>query len=139
MLAVNQIRDGVFRVELTSMHYQCLTDTAATTQVCCEAVLAMWVGSGMVELADFAESRIIDTGKGHKMLDHGGVDYYGEAPENPKKTTELVWVKGERCDVFEYCCGDCKQLRLSYVLTDTCRNCGSTDIVKGKPGTLKRS
>jgi len=56
MLVVTEIEDGVFRVELTDMHRDCLDKTSKVTQVSSEAVLAMWVGSGMVELAGFAES-----------------------------------------------------------------------------------
>jgi len=56
-----------------------------------------------------------------------------------RKEQDIVWVKGKACERFEYRCGNCHQLRLSYVETDICRNCGSDNIVKGKPGTLERS
>ena len=51
----------------------------------------------------------------------------------------LRWVKGVGCEPFEYLCGDCKELHLSYVLSDSCSACGSDKIVKGEPGTLERS
>jgi len=51
----------------------------------------------------------------------------------------LKWVHGEGCEPFEYRCSDCGQLRLSYVKTNSCGNCGSDKIVKGKPNTLERS
>lgn len=56
-----------------------------------------------------------------------------------KKCPVVRWVKGERCKPFEYLCSDCHELHLSYVKTETCTNCGSANIVKGKLGTLERS
>jgi len=52
---------------------------------------------------------------------------------------DVRFAKGKAVPAFEYLCSDCHQLRLSYVAADTCRNCGSKNIVKGKPGTLERS
>lgn len=56
MLEVVEIEDGVFKVTVTDMHYDCLDKTSKQVEICSEAVLAMWIGSGMVELAGFAES-----------------------------------------------------------------------------------
>lgn len=56
MLVVTEIEDGVFRVELTDMHYDCMDKTSKKIEIISEAVLAMWIGCGMVELAGFAES-----------------------------------------------------------------------------------
>lgn len=53
-------------------------------------------------------------------------------------SNDIVFVKAEKTEPFEYLCRDCKQLRLSFVVTDKCRNCGSSKIVKGKIGTLKK-
>ena len=55
-----------------------------------------------------------------------------------KRQCDIRWVKGVRCEPFEYRCSDCGQLRLSYVLSDTCAHCGSDKITKGKPGTLEK-
>jgi len=55
-----------------------------------------------------------------------------------KKGPTLRWIKGLGCKPFEYLCGDCHELHLSYVETDKCSNCGSDNIVKGKLGTLKK-
>lgn len=56
-----------------------------------------------------------------------------------QRLRDIVYVKGEGVSPFEYRCSDCHQLRLSYVATDICRNCGSKNITKGKIGTLERS
>lgn len=54
MLVVTEIEDGVFRVELTDMHYDCVDKMSKATEISSEAALAMMIGCGMVELADFA-------------------------------------------------------------------------------------
>lgn len=46
--------------------------------------------------------------------------------------------RGTECEPFEYLCGDCGQLRLSFVLSDTCGHCGSKNIIKGELGTLSK-
>lgn len=51
---------------------------------------------------------------------------------------DVVFVNDERTEPFEYWCQDCKQLRLSFVVTDKCGNCESKRIIKGKVGTLKK-
>lgn len=45
-----------------------------------------------------------------------------------------------RSDDFEYVCHDCKQLRLwaKGASFDGCGNCGSMNVVQGKPGTLDK-
>ena len=55
-----------------------------------------------------------------------------------KRQGDIRWVKGVGCEPFEYRCDGCGQLRLSFVVTDTCAHCGSDEITKGKPGTLER-
>ena len=55
MLEVTEIEDGVFEVKLTTMHYDCMDVTSKSIGICSEAVLAMWIGSGMVELSAFAD------------------------------------------------------------------------------------
>jgi len=55
-----------------------------------------------------------------------------------KAIKDIVFIKGERTEPFEYWCQDCKQLRLSFVITDKCGNCGSCKIVKGDIGKLKK-
>ena len=55
MLEVMEVDDGVFTVVLTDMHRDCLDTMSKTTEICSEAVLAMWIGSGMIELAAFAQ------------------------------------------------------------------------------------
>ena len=46
---------------------------------------------------------------------------------------------GERAEKpFEYFCQDCRQLRLSWIVCDTCGNCGSKDIIKGELETLDK-
>lgn len=52
---------------------------------------------------------------------------------------DVTFTPGEKCDPFEYLCRDCKQLRLAFVKTGVCNNCGSQNIITGKPGTLERS
>ncbi len=51
---------------------------------------------------------------------------------------DIAFVKGTRCEPFEYLCSDCGQLRLSFVLSDSCGHCGSDNIIKGKLGTLSK-
>lgn len=53
MLEVVEIEDGVFKVTLTHMHYDCMDTMSRNIEICSEAVLAFWIGSGMVELAGF--------------------------------------------------------------------------------------
>jgi len=48
----------------------------------------------------------------------------------------VSFVHGEGCEPYEYRCKDCKQLRLSFVASDFCSNCGSANIIKGDIGTL---
>lgn len=54
------------------------------------------------------------------------------------KIIDVRFVKGRYIRPFEYLCRGCGQLRLSFVNTDTCGNCGSFNIVKGEVGTLKK-
>lgn len=49
--------------------------------------------------------------------------------------TEIV---GKLLEPYEYFCRCCLQIRLSFVISDKCRNCGSKDIVKGKMGSLDK-
>jgi len=51
---------------------------------------------------------------------------------------DIMFVKGKPVTAFEYLCSDCKQLRLSFVATNSCSNCGSINIVKGLIGTLRK-
>lgn len=51
---------------------------------------------------------------------------------------EIVFSPGELCDPFEYFCSGCGQMRLSFVATDKCFNCGSDKIRKGLPGELDK-
>jgi len=45
----------------------------------------------------------------------------------------------ERDADCEYFCKDCTQLRLSFIKdTSKCGNCGSLNIIKGKPGELDK-
>ena len=53
-----------------------------------------------------------------------------------KRITDIVYVNSKRTEPFEYWCRDCKQLRLSLVVTDICGNCGSVRIIKGRFGSL---
>lgn len=55
-----------------------------------------------------------------------------------KPKWDIAFIPGRRCAAFEYLCDDCGQLRLSLVLTESCGHCGSTNITKGKPGTLEK-
>jgi hypothetical protein len=48
-------------------------------------------------------------------------------------------VKGESGESYEYFCRACEQLRLAFVVSDKCGNCGSTEIVKGKVGSLDKA
>lgn len=41
-------------------------------------------------------------------------------------------------EAHETLCSDCGQLRLSYVDSDQCGNCGSKNIIIGKLGELKK-
>jgi len=52
---------------------------------------------------------------------------------------EVITIRGSLCKPFEYLCGECGQLRLAVVDTTTCRHCGSSNITKGKPGSLERT
>ncbi len=54
----------------------------------------------------------------------------------PNAERPVLFVKGDVCKPYEYRCKDCKQLRLSFVVSNKCSNCGSTNIVKGNIGTL---
>lgn len=54
------------------------------------------------------------------------------------KIIDVIFAKGEPIRPFEYLCRNCKQLRLSFVATDNCNNCGSTNIIKGEIGTLRK-
>lgn len=58
--------------------------------------------------------------------------------KNMIRSKDIAFLFTERTVPFEYLCSDCRQLRLSLVLTDKCGNCESTKITKGKIGTLKR-
>jgi hypothetical protein len=45
----------------------------------------------------------------------------------------------ERKPDCEYFCRNCLQLRLSYLIrTHKCANCQSTNIIRGKPGSLDK-
>ena len=55
-----------------------------------------------------------------------------------KVEKDVVIINGKLCKAYEYWCTTCKQLRLSCVATDKCGNCGSTKIIKGDIGTLKK-
>jgi len=55
-----------------------------------------------------------------------------------KNPVDIRIVKGKRCKPFEYLCTNCHQLRLAYVKTEKCRNCGSREIIKAKVGTFER-
>lgn len=48
----------------------------------------------------------------------------------------IRFIPGKECEAFEYRCGGCGDLSLSFVETDKCQRCGSRDITKGKPGSL---
>lgn len=52
---------------------------------------------------------------------------------------DIVTTKGKEVEPFEYLCRSCRQLRLSFVETTICNNCGSTEIIIGKVGSLNRS
>ncbi len=53
--------------------------------------------------------------------------------------TPVVIRKGKRAAAaYEYFCYACGQLRLSLVEADTCGLCGSSNILKGKPGELDK-
>ncbi len=52
---------------------------------------------------------------------------------------DIKFRRGRKMKGYEYWCQDCKQLRLSYVETTTCGNCGSKRLIKGQVNTLKRS
>lgn len=54
------------------------------------------------------------------------------------KRIDVAYSVGAAIQPFEYLCRDCKQLRLSFVALDKCGNCGSTNIIKGDIGTLKK-
>ena len=46
---------------------------------------------------------------------------------------------GERAkEPFEYFCKNCHQLRLSWIMCDTCGNCSSDQIIKGDLETLDK-
>ena len=49
---------------------------------------------------------------------------------------ELIVIHGGISQPFEYWCKRCLQLRLSFIESDKCGNCGSVDIIKGEIGTL---
>ena len=53
MLVVTGTGDGVYRVELTDMHRDCLDKACGTTGASEEAMLGLFIGSGMVELEAF--------------------------------------------------------------------------------------
>ena len=55
MLEVIELNDGVFQVTVTYMQRDCINRMSQTADICCEAVLAMWIGSGMTELSAFAQ------------------------------------------------------------------------------------
>lgn len=62
MLEVTEIEDGVFRVKVTAMHYDCIDKMSKMTEICSEATLAMMIGCGMVELAGFAGDGLVEPG-----------------------------------------------------------------------------
>ena len=55
-----------------------------------------------------------------------------------KVLKDIVLIDAVASKPYEYWCQDCKQLRLSFVLSNKCGNCGSKRIVKGDIGTLKK-
>jgi len=50
----------------------------------------------------------------------------------------FVIVHGAKAEPYEYFCKVCWHLCLSFVMSDKCANCGSTDIIKGKVGSLDK-
>lgn len=54
------------------------------------------------------------------------------------KIIDIKFIKSKQIRPFEYLCHNCGQLRLSFVVTDKCNNCGSNNIIKGEVGTLKK-
>ena len=55
-----------------------------------------------------------------------------------ERKNDVVYVNAKKTEPFEYWCQDCKQLRLSFVESIKCGNCGSTRIVKGDIGKLEK-
>lgn len=51
----------------------------------------------------------------------------------------VKFIKGKRTKPFEYFCYDCKQLRLSYIMTIRCANCGGYRIIKGAINSLDKA
>lgn len=52
---------------------------------------------------------------------------------------ETLFISEEFTNPTEYFCNDCGQLRLSLVKDKSkCLNCGSTNIITGKPGELDK-
>ena len=51
---------------------------------------------------------------------------------------EMYYGGGLKVDC-EYFCNNCKQLRISFLpKTTQCKNCKSSDIIKGEPGKLDK-
>ena len=49
-----------------------------------------------------------------------------------------IYRESSRIKPYEYLCRDCKQLRLAFGYINCCGNCGSTRIIKGELGELKK-
>lgn len=54
----------------------------------------------------------------------------------PNAICPVCFIHAKFHEAYEYRCKDCKQLRLSFVESDVCANCGSANITKGDIGTL---
>jgi len=138
MIEVIEVDDGVFTVTMTAMHYDWLDACSNRTNMVSEAVLSLWLAAGissMSELCKPLEHPIPPTGEPSGGTMVGDIlTVFGI----PDLGTNVVFRQGVPCEPYEYCCSDCGQLRISFIVSDTCANCGSHNITKGKPGTLKK-
>lgn len=50
----------------------------------------------------------------------------------------IAIVEGLICPTFEYLCLDCGRYRVSFISTNRCLRCRSYNIIKGRPGSLKK-
>lgn len=55
MIEVTVIENGFFRVKMTDMHLDCLDKACGSTGAGEAAILAMFIGAGMVEVGGFSQ------------------------------------------------------------------------------------
>ena len=138
MLEISATGPGEYKVSLSSMHLDWIITCASRTGLSTETVLSLWFGSGIIAMSELCkplEHPIPPTGEPSGGTMVGDIlTVFGVPDLGP----EIVFRKGELCEPFEYRCGDCNQLRASFVVSDTCAFCGSRNITKGKPGTLSK-